>query len=156
MADFTLIQDVVRAIRNMRAEKKLNHAQKLSAIFAAGERTTLLESQLECIAHLSKLDQETVQITENLTEPPTDAASAVVQGIAIYLPLAGLIDIDAEKARLEKELAQAQSQINRLKKLLNSPFADKAPANVVENEREKLATFQETADQLTEQLNAIN
>jgi valyl-tRNA synthetase len=156
ITDFTLIQELVRAIRNVRAEKKLPHSQKLAALVAAGDRSALIKAQLESIASLAGLNIEEVQVFDDLPEPPTDSASAVVQGIAAYIPLAGLIDTRAEIARLEKELAEAEGQITRLEKLLNSPFAQKAPASVVENERAKLATFQETAQKLRDQRDALS
>ncbi|HBY08830.1 MAG TPA: hypothetical protein DEH22_14030, partial [Chloroflexi bacterium] len=58
--------------------------------------------------------------------------------------------------RLEKELAETESQIARLEKLLNSPFAEKAPANVVQGERERLAGFTETAEKLKTQIQNSN
>jgi len=79
----------------------------------------------------------------------------VVAGVELYLPLAGLVDRDEERARLEKELAEAQGQIERLEKLLNSSFAEKAPPAVVEKERQKLAVWQETATRLKGQLEAL-
>ena len=66
-----------------------------------------------------------------------------------------MIDTAAEAERLEKELVETNSQIQRLENLLNSPFAQKAPEQVVNKEREKLATFQETAGKLQEQLEAL-
>jgi len=75
-----------------------------------------------------------------------------VAGVEIYLPLADLVDLEAERARLQNELAEAEKQIERLRGLLASPFAEKAPPAVVEKERQKLATFEETAGRLREQL----
>jgi valyl-tRNA synthetase len=62
------------------------------------------------------------------------------------------VDAGAEKARLSKELADTESQIDRLEKLLASDFASKAPAPVVQKEREKLAAFKETAEKLKAQM----
>ena len=61
------------------------------------------------------------------------------------------MDIEAERERLEKELAEADSEINRLEKLLASPFAEKAPPEVVAKEREKLETYRETAERIRQQ-----
>jgi valyl-tRNA synthetase len=63
-----------------------------------------------------------------------------------------LVDVEAERERLEKELAEAQSQIKRLEKLLASPFAEKAPPDVVQKERDKLEEYLETAERLQQQL----
>ena len=70
----------------------------------------------------------------------------------IYLSLSGLVDSAEERARLEKDLAETQSQIARLEQLLSSDFASKAPAAVVNKEREKLASYKETADKIKAQL----
>ncbi len=85
-------------------------------------------------------------------EPSDDRITLVITPVEITIPLAGLVDVEAERERLAKELTEAESQIERLKKLLNSPFAQKAPAAVVEKERAKLAEYQETAERLKLQL----
>jgi valyl-tRNA synthetase len=72
--------------------------------------------------------------------------------VEIYLPLSGLVDAKAERARLERELAEAISQIERLEKLLGSDFTNKAPMAVVAKEREKLAAYEETAGKIKAQL----
>jgi len=76
----------------------------------------------------------------------------VVGPVEIYLPLAGMVDLANERARLEKDLAETQAQIERLEKLLGSDFANKAPAPVAQKERERLAGFKETAAKLRTQL----
>jgi valyl-tRNA synthetase len=76
----------------------------------------------------------------------------VVGSVEIYLPLAGMVDLAEEKSRLEKELKEAESHIERLEKLLGSDFANKAPAPVVQKERDKLAGYKETAEKLKAQL----
>jgi len=149
---FTLVQDVVRGIRNVRTENKLNPGKRIPAIIVAGENLTALQDQLSSIASLAALDTDALTLVETLAEKPADLTPLVVSGVEIYLTLADAVDLDAEKERLEKELAETQSQIKRLSGLLNSPFAQKAPAPVVEKEREKLAVFEETAAKLIEQL----
>ena len=76
----------------------------------------------------------------------------VVGAVEIYIPLAGMIDRANEKSRLEKELKDAEAQIERLEKLLSSDFANKAPASVVSKEREKLTGYKETAEKIKAQL----
>ena len=83
---------------------------------------------------------------------PEDAAALVIGPVEIYLPLAGMVDLEQERARLEKELADANSHITRLEKLLASDFSKKAPEAVVAKEREKLATYKETAEKIKAQL----
>ena len=155
IADFALMQDIVRAIRNLRAEKKLNPGKRVPAMIAAGDHLPILESLRESLISLAKIDPEQCELLDEIPEPPQDTASTVVSGISIYLPMAGLVDTEAEKQRIENELQEANSQIARLEKLLNSPFAEKAPPNVVEKEREKLETFKDTAAKLTEQMDNL-
>ena len=76
----------------------------------------------------------------------------VVGAMEIHIPLAEAVDGAGEKARLEKELTEAKSQIERLEKLLSSDFANRAPAAVVAKERDRLAGFRETADKIRSQL----
>ena len=76
----------------------------------------------------------------------------MVGSVEIYLPLAGMVDLAEEKTRLEKELKEAQSHIERLEKLLSSDFANKAPAALVQKEREKLDGYKETAEKIKAQL----
>jgi len=77
----------------------------------------------------------------------------VVGTVEIHLPLAGMVDLTGEKARLEKELKEAQSHIERLEKLLSSDFASKAPPALVQKEREKLEGHRKTAEKIEAQLN---
>jgi valyl-tRNA synthetase len=72
--------------------------------------------------------------------------------VEIYLPLAGIVDLGEEKSRLEKELKEAESHIQRLEKLLSGDFANKAPAALVQKERDKLTAYQETAEKIKAQL----
>ncbi|MCL4530263.1 MAG: class I tRNA ligase family protein, partial [Chloroflexi bacterium] len=152
IADFALIQEIVRSIRNLRAEKSVAPAKRIAANFAAGEKTALLQSQKSVIASLAGLDESQFTIQDSLSSKPKDSMALVIGTVEIYIPLAGMVDLADEKARLEKELKEAGSQIERLEKLLSSDFANKAPAPVVAKEREKLAAFKETAEKLKTQL----
>ena len=91
-------------------------------------------------------------IMESLPAKPEGSIALVVGPVEIFLPLAGLVDTDEERLRLEKDLAEAQAQIERLEKLLGSSFAEKAPPAVVQKERDKLAGYQETAEKIQSQL----
>jgi valyl-tRNA synthetase len=76
----------------------------------------------------------------------------VVGPVEIHLPLAGMVDVDAERARLSRELSDTEAQIKRLEQLLAGDFASKAPSLVVARERERLAALQETAERLRGQV----
>ena len=104
------------------------------------------------IAALAGLDADEVKINKSLKKKPQESAVLVVGPIEIYIHLAGMVDLANDRARLEKELKEAESHIERLKKLLSSDFADKAPATVVAKEREKLEAYKDTAKKLKAQL----
>ena len=152
VADFELIQDIVRSIRNLRAEKNVAPNKKIAASISAGGKIDLLKDQARVIASLAGLDQSLFTIEPSLSEKPKDAAALVVGSIEIYLPLAGMVDLTNEKARLEKELKEADSHIQRLETLLGSDFANKAPAALIAKEREKLAAYKDTAEKIKAQL----
>lgn len=154
VADFNLVQEVVRAIRNLRTEKRIPPGRKLPAILAGGERAAMLAGQRDTIAFLTGVDAQHFEIVEAVAEKPQNVIAVAVLGVEIYLSLEGAVDTAAEKARLQKELQETESQIQRLENLLNGAFTQRAPANVVERERQKLATYEETAASLREQLKA--
>jgi valyl-tRNA synthetase len=152
IADFMLIQEIVRSIRNLRAEKAVQPSRRIAATFASGDKADLLKEQAAVIAALAGLDASQLKINLSLKKKPAQSAALVVGPVEIYLPLAGMVDSKEESARLKRELAEIQSQIERLEKLLASDFANKAPAPVVAKEREKLAAFRETAEKIRAQL----
>jgi valyl-tRNA synthetase len=152
LADFTIMQDIVRSIRNLRAEKNVSPAKRLAAQLSAGDKTGLLKEQAAMIASLAGLDVDGFKIEKSIKQKPKDSVALVVGSVEIYLPLAGMVDLADEKARLEKELKETESHIERLEKLLASDFANKAPTQVVGKEREKLASYKETAEKIKAQL----
>lgn len=155
IADFNLVQEIIRAIRNLRTEKKVTPGKRIPAHIAAGERIAILRQQIKAIAALAYLQPDQITLAESLTQKPQEQVALIVSGVEIYLPLADLVDVAAEKDRLHTELAEVETHIERLKNLLASPFAEKAPAAVVEKERQKLATYEETASRLREQLSKL-
>jgi valyl-tRNA synthetase len=152
IADFTLIQDAVRAVRNLRAERKVSPARRIPATFAGGDKTPLLKEQALVIATLAGLDPSLLSFLASLPAKPENSIALVAGPLEIYIPLSGMIDVEEERSRLDKELAAIQMQIDRLEKLLGSDFGSKAPEAVVRKERERLAAFQETAGKIRSQI----
>jgi valyl-tRNA synthetase len=152
LADFVLVQEIIRSIRNLRAEKKVSPAKRLPATLVAGTKTMLLKEQSSVIAALAGLDHPLLSVLESLDARPENSIALVAGTAEIFIPLSGMLNLEEERKRLEKELADTQSQIDRLEKLLGSDFAVKAPAPVVQKERERLAAFKETAGKLRAQL----
>ena len=147
-----LIQDIVRSIRNLRSEMNIKPRQKMPATIVAGDNKNLILNQVEALASLTMLDEDQIRIVEGLPAKPAGSIALVVGSIEIYLPLADLIDLHAELDRLGKDLAQVEAQITRLQTMLDGPFSEKAPVEVVQKERDKLARYQETAEKIRSQI----
>jgi len=104
---------------------------------------------------LARLDERGIVTLDQLPTPPKKALSLVLGAVTVYLPFAQMVDIEAEKARLSQELADAQGQIEKSAKLLASDFGKKAPAPVVQKERDKLADLRQKQAKLQEQLKVL-
>jgi valyl-tRNA synthetase len=152
IADFELVQEIVRSIRNLRNEKNVAPSKRIAANFSAGTKTGLLQAQGKVIAALSGLNEAELKIEDSLKSKPQDSIALVVGSVEIHVPLAGMVDLANEKARLEKELKEAEAHIERLEKLLSGDFANKAPGALVQKEREKLAGYKDTAEKIKAQL----
>ena len=84
-----------------------------------------------------------MEVQDSSSTKPTKAMTAVVEGVELFLPLAGMVDLDLELKRLQKELAILEEERKRLTgKLANEQFVTKAPPAVVEKERKKLAALE--------------
>jgi len=149
IAQFAAIQDVIRANRNLRAEKKIQPNVKTPGKIVSQDNCDLFKQEKATIADLGKFEIDNLEILKDLTEAPEGWTSTVSSGSAIYIPVPESAE---DKKRLESEMAVVQSQIERLEKLLSSDFANKAPAPVVEKERAKLAEFKESYEKLKTQL----
>jgi valyl-tRNA synthetase len=154
-ADMTLLMDAIRAIRNARAERNVEAGQKLAVMIASAEKAERFETQRAELAFLARLDPEALYVADRLKAEPQGALPIVLGTATIYLPLAQMIDLAAERERLGKEMRDVTAQIERITKLLSSDFANKAPANVIQKERDKLADFQGRAEKLREQIERL-
>ena len=152
-AQMAVVMNVIRAIRNMRSEMNVPLGKKADCIIAANKEDLLavLNETAPYIINLGTL--ETLDVKFTLEDKPDQAVTAVVQGIEIFLPLRGLIDMDKEIARLQKEVEKVNKEIERLeKKLNNEGFVAKAPADVIAGEKEKLAKYQDSKAALVSRL----
>jgi valyl-tRNA synthetase len=153
---FNLVQEIVRAIRNARSENNVTPGVRIPATFVSREFAQILRQQADTMAILAKLDPDKINIIERLSDKPEDHIVLVIGPVEVYLPMKGLVDVEAERERLSRDLSNIEAQITRLEELLVGPFAEKAPSQVVEKERTKLAAFRETADRLRVQLNELD
>lgn len=131
------IMDSIKAIRNMRAEVNANPGKKIPAIMLVSEdlRDVVAhnDSYIKLLGGIDNLELRPLN-----GEKPENAMAAVVTGIEVYLPLAGLIDVEKETQRLSKELAAMEKDLQRAGgKLNNAGFLAKAPEDVIAKERAK-------------------
>ncbi|WP_238652297.1 valine--tRNA ligase [Paenibacillus piscarius] len=141
VTEMNLLMDMIRAVRNIRAEVNVPMSKKVELMIKAGSQDTLdIISRNE---HYIGRFCNTSSLEAGLApQAPDKVMSAVVTGAELLLPLSGLIDIDQEIARLEKEVQTLNSEVERVEKKLGNPgFVAKAPAKVIEEERAKQADY---------------
>ncbi|GAB6038081.1 valine--tRNA ligase [Fundidesulfovibrio butyratiphilus] len=145
-----LLQDVVVSVRNIRSELSINPGYKLECLVrtSSAEDLAVLKESAGLIAVLAKLAGFTAG--PDVTAPKA-SASAAAGGNAVFVPLAGAVDFDAELARLNKELTKTSKEAQIVaRKLANEDFTSKAPAEVVAKEREKDQTLRDKVAKLEE------
>lgn len=137
-----VVIDIVRTIRNIRNEMKVNPGKRIKAILHPlnDRRLAIVEQGVVFIRDLARLEEVTV--IGELKEKPAKSSAAVVNGVEIILPLAGMIDLKKEIERLEKEIAKTSEEIGRATgKLKNPGFVNKAPEHLVKAEKEKVEKY---------------
>lgn len=148
-----VIMEVIKSVRNLRSEVNVPPGKKSEVYLqvADEELKKLFLDHAGYLHHLAAASEVAVEILHE--EKPANALTAVAQGVEIYLPLKGLIDLEKEQARLNKELASLEKEIARIQgKLGNAGFLAKAPADVVEKEKAKQAGFLEKKGAIEERL----
>jgi len=150
----TLVMELVRGFRNLRAEYNVTPGKRIPALIVSGDAAQWLDEERAVLCALAKLDPTQLTIQPTM-EPPAQAATIVVGETVCYLPLAALADLAAERARLSSELAAIEGRIARSEGLLAGEFAQKAPEHVVQRERDKLADLQTEQAKLEERLAAL-
>jgi valyl-tRNA synthetase len=153
-ADFERLRELVRGIRATRADNKVDPGRKIAALIAAGDKAPFFERQRAVLAFLARLDEGQLHIGES-AEAPSSAVTISQGRVTCYLPLAGMVDLDKERARLSKEIEAVNGQIARLEQLLGGQFAERAPAAVVQKERDKLSALQAGKAELEQRLGAL-
>ncbi len=154
-SDLNWVREVIEGVRNIRGEMNISPAKPIPLLFSKGQESdqTKLEANRSFLIKLAKL--ESVTWLPAGEEAPL-SATALVGQMEVLVPMAGLIDKDAELARLTKELAKLNGEIKRFNgKLSNAKFVDNAPAEVVDKERAKLAEAEAAAATLQQQVAKI-
>ena len=153
-ADIEWLKGVILAVRNTRGEMNISPAKQIPVLLRSKnpEDRRRMDDNRQFLISLAKL--ETLSWFDD-GEPPM-SATQLVGDMEVMVPMAGLIDKDAELKRLDKELERLQKEVARLEgKLGNEKFTAKAPADVVEKEKQKLSEALGSKGRLTEQRSAI-
>ncbi|MBP7737475.1 MAG: valine--tRNA ligase [Spirochaetes bacterium] len=143
-----IFQEIVYWIRNIRGEMNVPPDKKAPVVFktASESAAAIIKREGMHIKALAKVDA--IAMDPAYAPSGTDA-SAVMNDIEIFIPLKGLIDFEKERARIDKEIARARTELDKIeKKLANENFTGKAPAEVIENEKSKRAGFAEILGKL--------
>jgi valyl-tRNA synthetase len=141
--EMELLMDIIISVRNIRGEMRIPPANKLHVLISASDQRfkKIIEAGRDYIISMANLGALRVEV--DLVEPK-GVATGVVGPIRIFVPLAGIVDITGEKARLEKELAKVEKDLLQCsKKLANRDFCAKAASDIIKKEEEKLKGFQE-------------
>ena len=150
-AEILFVQEVVTAIRNIRGEMNLAPS-KLINVFLKTDKVT--EEQALYMKSLVRIDK--LEFDLHMAKPKA-SVSAVVKGCDIFIPLEGLIDLDVERTRIEKEITRLSSSLEGVKKKLsNENFVAKAPADVIDKERTKMEDWEKSLDKLKAILSDLN
>jgi len=143
--EMEFVQNIITAIRNIRGEKNIPPSKMLNVFIKSSE---VAPHQVEYIKKLAKVENLTVDI--NL-EKPRGSMSAVLKDCEIFVSMEGLIDLDKEKERIQKEIARFENSLVGIgKKLSNEKFLQNAAPEIVERERTKQIEWQENIKKLKE------
>jgi valyl-tRNA synthetase len=150
------VQSVIESVRNIRGEMGIAPSREISLVMKLSparqiERLKQYEGYMQRLARVTSL----TFLSDGAR--PKLAASAVVQGEELFIPLEGLIDVEIEKARLKKEIDRISGLLTGIRnKLNNESFTAKAPKDVVEKEKEKQATFEMNIGKLQKSYDALS
>lgn len=155
-ADFELLMETIRMLRNLRAEVEIKPGAKIGAILhsESDRERQILADGTSYIQTLAKI--EPLNLTSNLDFELTQTIAGVVGTVQVLIPLAGVIDVPAVRGKIEKRLAKVEADVKTLSGRLNNPnFADKAPEEIVQGARNSLAEALKQAEILRDRLEQL-
>ncbi len=149
--EMEFVQDIINSIRNIRGEMNIPPSKKIKAFIKS---SAVAQHQVDYIKKLAKV--EDLNVDEKM-QRPKGSASAVLKHCEIYIPLEGLIDLDVERARLQKEISRIQGSLARIeKKLANEKFINNAAPEIVEKERNKKSDWEKSFKKLKDILENLS
>lgn len=146
------VVDLITAIRSVRMEMNIAGGTQIPLQLVAGAETKArAERWMEALKRLARLSEITFA-----DAPPKGSVQLLVRGEVAALPLAGVVDLAAERARLEKEIAKCDADIQRVdKKLENKDFVARAPEEILELEKERRREAEERKTKILEALERL-
>lgn len=149
--EMDFVKDIITAIRNIRGEMNIAPSKKVNAMIKS---SSVKDYQIEYIKKLAKVEE--LKVDANIQKPKA-SASAVLRGVEIFIPLEGLIDLDVERQKIQKEITRLEGSLAGIeKKLSNEKFVANAAPEVVEKERAKQKDWKENIIKLKEILSNLN
>ena len=148
------LKDIVTGIRNVRTNMNVHPSKKSKLIFVTTKYEKMVEELDKIIKKLCYAEEIIIQKEkENI---PQNSVSVLTDGIEVYIPFEDLVDIEAEKERLENERKRLVAEVERSNKMLsNQGFISKAPASKVEEEKAKLKKYEEMLKNVEERIQNI-
>ncbi len=154
--EYAFMIDAVRAVRNARAESGVEASFWISALIYPGTHGETFVNLEDVFSFLARVGKDRLKYRDAPMEAAKSMLTLVVDDAVIYLPLAGMVDLDAERERLRKEIDEVEADIARVGDLLsNEQFTSKAPEKVVNTQRERLTSSQERLSLLQTRLNEL-
>ena len=145
------LKDVITQIRNVRANMNVHPSKKAKLIFVTTEYNKDIEQSKAFIEKLGFANEITIQ--DNKDNIPQNAISIISNGMEVYIPFEELVDVEEEKKRLEEEKKKVLAEIERASKMLANPgFVNKAPEAKINEEKAKLAKYQDMLKSIEERL----
>lgn len=147
--------EIIKAVRNIRAEAEASPGKKLTAvILAEGEASKIIEEGATYVKNLANITE--IKLTDEKSAVPAEAMSAVITDAEIYIPLDELVDFEAELERLQKEKKKLEGEVKRSKGMLsNENFVNKAPESKVNDEKAKLANYEDMLEKVKSRLETV-
>ena len=153
--DISLVMETVRSIRNLRAEFRIQQHQRIEAVLDLPGFSAVAEAEADAIKMLARVDPLKVGVSSNGANS-SDSVSLVLSKGVVTIPLGGLVDLDKERERLRDEISEIDGNRERLAaRLSDDRFLSRAPAEVVERERERLTSIEERKSRAEDVLSRI-
>ena len=145
------LKQLIIGIRNIRSNMNVHPTKKSDLIFVTTEHTNVVKSSEEFLKKLGY--GETIKIQKDKTGIANNAISVITDGIELYIPFENLVDVKEEKERLQEEAKKLEAEVTRASKMLaNQGFISKAPQAKIQEEKDKLAKYQEMLQAVKERL----